>query len=73
MIILEFLLDFFHVPIIDDKAEGQDFKDDFFKYVLWESILNDAFGIPTFLLLKINLIYYQVQIKMRKIHHRYLV
>ena len=25
----------FHVPIIDDKAEGQDFKDDFFKYVLW--------------------------------------
>ena len=42
----------FHVPIIDDKAEGQAFKDDFFKYVFWEFILNAAFCIPTFFLTK---------------------
>ena len=42
----------FHVPIIDDDAEGQEFKDDFFKYVFWEFILNAVFCIPTFFIFK---------------------
>jgi fucose permease len=42
----------FHVPIIDDDAKGQEFKDDFFKYVFWEFILNAVFCIPTFFIFK---------------------
>ena len=42
----------FHVPIIDSKHEGEDFKKDFWWYVFYEFILNVVFCIPMFFVTK---------------------
>ena len=42
----------FHVPIIDSKHKGEDFKKDFWWYVFYEFILNVVFCIPMFFVTK---------------------
>ena len=42
----------FHVPIIDDKHKGEDFKKDFWWYVFYEFIVNFVFCIPMFFVTK---------------------
>ena len=42
----------FHVPIIDDKHKGDDFKKDFWWYVFYEFILNVVFCVPMFFVTK---------------------
>ena len=42
----------FHVPIIDEKHKGEDFKKDFWWYVFYEFIVNFVFCIPMFFVTK---------------------
>lgn len=42
----------FHTFIIEEDAEGQEYKDQFFDYVFWEFILNLIFCLPSFFILR---------------------